>query len=71
MVLDGRTLFSKCPWLVIFPAGKYLATTKEEPSDAMAFPTPSFVVLFHTIAVKWPVCGEKRDTLEDFKGSGK
>lgn len=50
----GSTLFSKCPWLVMFPAGKYLATTKEEPSEAVAFPTPSFLVLFHTIAVKWP-----------------
>lgn len=52
--LAGSTLFSKCPWLVMFPAGKYLATTKEEPSDAVAFPTPNFLVLFHTIAVKWP-----------------
>lgn len=54
MVLAGRTLFSKCPWLVMFPAGKYLATTKVEPSDAVALPTPSFLVFFHTIAVKWP-----------------
>lgn len=38
----------------MFPAGKYRATTKEEPSDAVALPTPSFWVLFHTIAVKWP-----------------
>lgn len=58
VVYGGRTLFSKCPWLVIFPAGKYLATTKEEPSDAVALPTPSFLVLFHTIAVKWPTGGE-------------
>lgn len=52
--MAGRTLFSKCPWLVMFPDGEYLATTKEEPSDAMALPTPSCLVLFHTIAVKWP-----------------
>lgn len=52
--LAGRTLFSKCPWLVIFPAGEYRATTKEEPSDAVAFPMPISLVLFHTMAVKWP-----------------
>ena len=50
--LGGRTLLSKCPWLVMFPAGKYLATTNDEPSGALAFPTPSFLLPFHTIAVK-------------------
>lgn len=51
----------------MFPAGKYLATTKEEPSDAMAFPTPNFWVLFHTIAVKWPgwwATGDMKETNE-------
>lgn len=43
----------------MFPAGRYLATTKEEPSDAVAFPTPNFFVLFHTIAVKWPTGGRR------------
>lgn len=52
--LGGRTLLSKCPWLVMFPAGEYRATTKEEPSEAVAFPMPNSLVLFHTMAVKWP-----------------
>lgn len=44
----------------MFPAGKYRATTKEEPSDAVALPTPSLLLLFHTIAVKWPVASKMR-----------
>lgn len=51
----GSTFSSKKPWLTTFPAGKYLATTKEDPSLADAFPTPIFFVFFHTMAVKCPV----------------
>lgn len=51
----GRTFSSKKPWLTTFPAGKYLATTKEDPSLADALPTPIFFVFFHTMAVKCPV----------------
>lgn len=50
----GRTFSSKKPWLTTFPAGKYRATTKEDPSLADAFPTPIFFVFFHTMAVKCP-----------------
>lgn len=52
--LGGRTFSSKKPWLTTFPAGKYRATTKEDPSLADAFPTPIFFVFFHTMAVKCP-----------------
>lgn len=54
----GSTFSSKKPWLTTFPAGKYLATTKEDPSLADAFPTPIFFVFFHTMAVKCPVGGQ-------------
>lgn len=66
LALAGRTLFSKCPWLVMFPAGKYLATTKEEPSDATALPTPSFLVFFHTIAVKCPINEKKSEIINHY-----
>lgn len=62
----GGTFSSKKPWLTIFPAGKYLATTKEDPSLADAFPTPIFLVFFHTMAVKWPV-GNKGGARESTK----
>lgn len=53
--LWGRTFSSTKPWLTTLPAGNYLATTKEDPSLADAFPTPIFLVFFHTMAVKCPV----------------
>lgn len=52
--------------MTTFPAGKYLATTKEDPSLADAFPTPIFFVFFHTMAVKCPAgkqAGGKRNRL--------
>ena len=72
----GGTFSSKKPWLTIFPAGKYLATTKEDPSLADAFPTPIFLVFFHTMAVKCPVgneggAGESTESERMLKGLSK